>query len=277
MFQWVKHIRQYGTLQQYSAERHEPALKMNLKDGWNASNHNLNYLPQVLTIQHHILYFQITELNLQALTPSWENCSSSCNVLPSGAELAAPLSSQTYSKPEFIGPQNRRDEKLPEDLIKDFRTLLDNTQDATHRVTIYKGTLEFIKHKSCEKMYISDKQLHTMELCIYHGIKVQFEDLEGERISQVCQWTGSLSWRRQNQWNDWVWVKQHPRRCYSALNCRLLWQLQWLFEIKLLDDDGPFVEYWLALALITIPENSGNLAPVSKFVPVRNTLAAIAL
>jgi hypothetical protein len=32
--------------------------------------------------------------------------------------------------------------------------------------------------------------------------------------------------------------------------------------MKLLNDDGAFDEYWLALALTTIPENSGNLDPV---------------
>jgi hypothetical protein len=47
----VEQIRRYGTLQQYSAERHEQAHKKNLKDGWNTSNHNLNYLPQVVTFQ----------------------------------------------------------------------------------------------------------------------------------------------------------------------------------------------------------------------------------
>ena len=38
----VEQICQYGALQQYSAKRHEPAHEMNLKDGWNASNHNLD-------------------------------------------------------------------------------------------------------------------------------------------------------------------------------------------------------------------------------------------
>jgi hypothetical protein len=33
----------------------------------------------------------------------------------------------------------------------------------------------------------------------------------------------------------------------------------------------------LALVLTTIPENSGNLDPVSKFVQVRTALAAVAL
>ena len=49
MSHWVKQIRRYGALQQYSAERHEQANKMNLKDSWNASNHNLNYLAKVIT------------------------------------------------------------------------------------------------------------------------------------------------------------------------------------------------------------------------------------
>jgi hypothetical protein len=65
--------------------------------------------------------------------------------------------------------------------------------------------------------------------------------------------------------------------CYGALNGRLPWQLQRIFKIKLLNDDGAFIEYWLALALTTIPENSGNLDPVMKFVQVRKAPAAIAL
>ena len=64
---WVEQIRRYGALQQYSAERHEQAHKTNLKDGWNASNHNLNYLPQVITFQRPILCFKIRELYLEAL------------------------------------------------------------------------------------------------------------------------------------------------------------------------------------------------------------------
>jgi hypothetical protein len=162
-------------------------------------------------------------------------------------------------------------------MIKDFRALLNNTKDAMHRMAIYSGTREFIKHKSRNKTYISDEQLHTMELCIYHGIKVQVEGLDGERISQMRRCTGSQTGRGGDRQNDWVWVKQRLGRCYGALNGRLPWQLQRLFKIKLLTEDGAFVEYWLALALTTIPENSGNLDPVSKFVQVRQAPAAIDL
>jgi len=56
---WVKQIRRYGALQQYSAERHEQAHQTNINNGWNASNHNLNYLPQVITFQSRILCFEI--------------------------------------------------------------------------------------------------------------------------------------------------------------------------------------------------------------------------
>jgi hypothetical protein len=73
-----------------------------------------------------------------------------------------------------------------------------------------------------------------------------------------------------------VWVKQRPGRCYGALNGRLPWQLQRVFKIKLLNDDGAFVEYWLALALTTIPENSGHLDALSKFVQERKAPAAVA-
>ena len=95
-----------------------------------------------------------------------------------------------------MGPQNHCDEKHPDAMIKDLSAFLDNTQDATHRAAIYSGKREFIKHKSRYKTYISDEQLHAMELCIYHGIKVQVEGLEGELISQMCRCTGSQSWRR---------------------------------------------------------------------------------
>jgi hypothetical protein len=176
-----------------------------------------------------------------------------------------------------MGPQNRRDGKHPDAMIKDFRALLDKTQDAMHCVAIYSGTREFIKHKSRNKTYISEEQLHAMELCIHHGIKVQVEGLDGERISQMCRCTGSQSWCGGDRRKDWVCVKQRPGRCYGTLNGRLPWQMQPLFKIKLQNEDGAFVEYWLALALTTIPENSGNLDPVSKFVQVRKAPAAVAL
>jgi hypothetical protein len=162
-------------------------------------------------------------------------------------------------------------------MIKDFRALLDNTQDATHRAAIYSGTGEFIQHKSRNKTYISDEQLHAMELCIYHGINVQVEGLDGERMSQMCRCTESQSWRGVDRRKNWVWVKQRPGRCYGALNGLLPWQLQRLFKIKLPNEDGAFVEYWLAMALTTIPENSGNLDPLSKCVQVRKAPAAVAL
>jgi hypothetical protein len=41
--------------------------------------------------------------------------------------------------------------------------------------------------------------------------------------------------------------------------------------------DGAFVEYWLALALTTIPENLGNLDPISKKLQLRKAPAAFAL
>jgi hypothetical protein len=277
MSHWVEQIRRYGALQQDTAERHEQAHKTNLKDGWNASNHNLNYMPQVITFQRRILCFEARELNLQALAQHRENSAAACKALPSGADLAAPLSPQLYAKPQFMGPQNHCDGKHPDAMIKDSRALLDNTQDATHRMAIYSSTQEFIKHKCRNKTFVSDEQLHAMELCIYQGSKVQVEGLDHECISQMCRCTGSHSWHGGDRQNDWVWVKQRPGMCYGAVNGRLLWQLQLRFKIKLQNKDEAFVEYWLALALTTIPENSGNLSPVSKFVYMRKAPAAIAL
>jgi len=85
-----------------------------------------------------------------------------------------------------MGPQNCCDGKHPDGIIKDFRALLNNKRDTTHRPAIYCGTPACIKNKSRNKMYISDEQLHAMELCIYHGIQVQVEGLDSERISQMC-------------------------------------------------------------------------------------------
>ena len=192
-FHWVEQICPYRALQQYSADGHEQAHKTNLKDGWNASNHNLNSLPHVITFQRRILCFIIRELNLQALAQHWENSAATGKVLPFGSDLAAPLGSQSYVKPEFMGPQNCRDGKHPDAMIKDSRALLDNTQDSMQRVAIYSRTREFIKHQSCNKTYMSDEQMHAMDLCICHCIKVQVEGLEGECISQMCRCTGSQS------------------------------------------------------------------------------------
>jgi len=61
------------------------------------------------------------------------------------------------------------------------------------------------------------------------------------------------------------------------LNWRLPWQLQRLFKIKLLINDGAVIEYWFALALTTIPENPCNFDPVSKSVQVRKAPLAVPL
>ena len=133
--------------------------------------------------------------------------------------------------PEFMGPHNCDVGKHPDAKINDFRALQGNAQDTTHHVAIYNCMREFIKHKSRNKTYLSDEQLHAMELFNHHGTKVQVEGLEDECISQMWQFTGSQSRHRGHQRNDWVWVKQCQGRCYGALNGRLLWLLQQLFKI----------------------------------------------
>ena len=73
MSHWVDKICGCAGLQQNSAERHEQAHRTNLMDCYNASNHNLNYLLQVITFQRSILCCEMTELNLQALAQRREN------------------------------------------------------------------------------------------------------------------------------------------------------------------------------------------------------------
>ena len=89
-------------------------------------------------------------------------------------------------------------------MIKEFRIILDNTQDTRNHVAINRDTQQFIKHKSHNRTDISDEPLHAMELCICYGSKVQVEGLEGECKSQMCRCTGSQSWCGGDQWNDWV-------------------------------------------------------------------------
>jgi hypothetical protein len=146
-----------------------------------------------MTFQSRILCFKIRELNLQALARRWEHSAAARKVFPSGHDLAAALGSQSFAKPEFMGLQNRHDGKYSDAMMKDFRASLRNTQDATHSEAIYSSTQEFIQHKSRNKTYISVEQLHAMELCIYHGIKVQFDGFEGERISMMYRYTASQS------------------------------------------------------------------------------------
>jgi len=87
---WVEQICRNWALQQYSAERQEQAHQTNLKDSWNATNHNLNYLPQVITIRRCILCFEVRELNQQALANPRENSAAAWQVRSSGSDVAAP-------------------------------------------------------------------------------------------------------------------------------------------------------------------------------------------
>jgi len=114
-----------------------------------------------------------------------------------------------------------------------------------------------------------------MELSIYYDIRIPLEGLDREHITQMCQWRETQRESGADRRNDWVWVKQCPWRCDDAVNGRLLWLLQRVLKITLQNMDAAVVEYILALTLTTIPENSGNLDPVSEFVQVRNAPAAI--
>jgi len=89
----VEQMCSYGALQQHSAKRHEQVHETNLKDRRNASNNNLNYLPDISTIVLCIRRFEIWELNLQCLATRLENSTSACNVL---RFVATRLSPQSY-------------------------------------------------------------------------------------------------------------------------------------------------------------------------------------
>jgi len=187
-----------------------------------------------------------------------------------------PLSSQSSAKPQFKEPQHGHNGKHPDTLNILFGALLDNPPDATHCMAIYRGTWEYIKHISEKEMHTSDARLHPMERYIYHGTKVPVEGVEGEPISLICRCTESQSWPGWDRRNYCVWVLQRLGRCCGVLNGHLPWQLQRLFKIKLLNEDGAFVEYLLALELTTLPEHLDNLNSASKSEWLRQALAAVA-
>jgi hypothetical protein len=207
----------------------------------------------------------------------WENHAAVTKVRTSGANLGVPLSSQSYAKPHFTGLHNSHDGMHPDAMLNDFRALVDNTQDTMHHLAIFTGMQECFKHKNRDMPYILNDQQNAMELCIYHPIKVHVQGAKGEHISRMCSSTRHPCWWGGDQRNGKVWVMQRPGMCYGSLNWHLLWKLKCLCKIKLLAEDGGFVEYWLAQAYNTILESSGNFKPVSNCVQERYPLATISL
>jgi hypothetical protein len=136
------------------------------------------------------------------------------------------LISQYDVKSKFMGPQNHHEGNHPDAMIKDLRALLNNAPYAMQHMVKFCGPRKFINDKSRNNAYISDEQLQALELCVYHGIKVAVEGLDGECTSPMCQCTGSLSWPREDGQNDKLWVEQPPGRCHSAQNRCLWWQPQ---------------------------------------------------
>ena len=166
--------------------RHEEVHKTNLKEGWNTSNHNFNYLPHVITSQSRIPSFLMRLHNLQAISQCQEDGAAACKVLSCSADEVFSLSLKSYAKPESMGLHNHSDGQHLDIMINDFRALLENMQDAIHHLAILNATREFTKYMSCNKTYISDVQLHKSLCCILHCITVQVEYLEGEHISLMC-------------------------------------------------------------------------------------------
>jgi hypothetical protein len=71
----------------------------------------------------------------------------------------------------------------------------------------------------------------------------------------------------------------------KAMPGKVLWCAEWVSPVatataiknRAPNEDGACVQCWFALAFTTIPDNSGNLDPVLKFVQVSKAPAAVAL
>src|SRR6266404_1433650 len=109
-----------------------------------------------------------------------------------------------------------------------------------------------------------DGELRNVEICKYHAVKVEVNDMDGERKMQMCRCTGQQLWRGGQTRNDWVWVRQRPGPVYGALHGRLPCQLLRLFKLRFRNDGGYWVDHWIAFARTTVAENSGNIDPISK-------------
>ena len=171
-----------------------------------------------------------------------------------------------FTKPVLISPQN--DSKHPDGLLKHFGALVDSV-DVAQSSALYNGTREFLLRRRPKRDEILDDELRRAEICIYHAIKVEVDDYDGERKTQMCRCTGNQHWRGGESRNDWVWVRQRPGPVYGALQGRLPCQLLRLFKMRFQDDDGYWVDHWMTFARKTIAENSGKLDPVSQFAQVK--------
>lgn len=100
-----------------------------------------------MTYQSRILCFEITQLNHPALPLHQGPSAVPCEVLPSGAGVAALPGCESYTRAEFMGIQNCRNGKHLDAKINNFRVLLSTTQDTTHRIAWYNGRWELPTHK----------------------------------------------------------------------------------------------------------------------------------
>jgi hypothetical protein len=116
-----------------------------------------------------------------------------------------------------------------------------------------------------------------MKPCVYHRSMVPVEGLEmWTHISNVSMYRKKQMARRgPTEWLREGWARLGT--CCIALNGSLLCQQQEQWKIKLLNENGALVEYWLAVVLTTIPGNSGNVDPVSTFVETTKSPVAVAL
>jgi hypothetical protein len=94
-----------------------------------------------------------------------ENSTAACNVLPSSADLVAHQSSQSNAKAKFIEPQICRDGKRSDAVINNFRALRDTAEYSPYWLALYRGTQQFIYHRSHSKTYILNEQMHPKERC----------------------------------------------------------------------------------------------------------------
>lgn len=107
------------------------------------------------------------KLTLQALAQPRENSGATSKFLSFNANLAAPLSWQSYELPRYIELQSRHDENHPNAIIQHFKTLLDIMQDSINRLATFRSTEEYIKHKSLDKdVYIGLTTAPNGALCL---------------------------------------------------------------------------------------------------------------
>ena len=66
--------------------------------------------------------------------------------------------------------------------------------DVVQRPALYNGVRDSLLCRGPKEDAILDDELRTTETCIYYSVKIEVDDFDGERETQMCRCTGNQLW-----------------------------------------------------------------------------------